>query len=704
MSITSGFFNSINHDRLYDAEQISSIFDGVILDGVYESIGDAFQVSVNPEVDNSILVGTGRAWFDHTWTLNDSVYDISITEPNVAMGRIDAVVLDINREKSVRQNTIKYIPGLYGSTPQKPELIKSELHNQYPLAYITVPAGSDKITNSDIERMVGTSECPIVTGILEVINSDKYWQQLESDFNIWWDGIKDVLDENAVANILNRVNNLDERVEDLEDNALDLSIVNDLDNIKITKTYQLTNGNAYENSYMLPDGWVLIIRATDANDFSSISNSGDPKAIYAALVNHDGVISNDVTINGKSTNRVYSRVCMLGSNDTTYPMNIYIAYTYSSAYNENNHTRIHEYKTYVDKLTVTSDHVISSVNVYVDDNSSKVEDNVIAGNLYSSNIHVPLFPAKLNTGVRLFPAFIIPTGGGNWYYSSYMLSYDGVPSKVDSFSGITYLDGYNISSSPTVGKSLMYAFTKKDDSAYYVFLDSNISSNDTKSYYKFNPDGSYSGTEVVGINSSEYGDGVASCKVLNSDELLMLASNKNFGVVQNHDPVLVDSGYTLPIVLDYSSTGSGTITSSIESSFSGVSGSESITVDVSSFTNTGFVMMLPDHKSILKVYENETEYYGTVIKKSAELGFESGGHELGSNTMSNSTPITGIGRLGDFLGMLFSEHSVYFSEDGKTAVILVPGYIDAKYSGMSETKLIGDDSHWGPAVYTIKNL
>ena len=34
MAVTSGFFNSVNHDRLYDAEQLSSIFDGIIIDGV----------------------------------------------------------------------------------------------------------------------------------------------------------------------------------------------------------------------------------------------------------------------------------------------------------------------------------------------------------------------------------------------------------------------------------------------------------------------------------------------------------------------------------------------------------------------------------------------------------------------------------------------------------------------------------------------
>ena len=40
MAFTYGFFNSLNGDRKYTAEQLSSIFDGLITDGVFDSIGD----------------------------------------------------------------------------------------------------------------------------------------------------------------------------------------------------------------------------------------------------------------------------------------------------------------------------------------------------------------------------------------------------------------------------------------------------------------------------------------------------------------------------------------------------------------------------------------------------------------------------------------------------------------------------------------
>ena len=40
MSLTGGFFNSKDHDRRYNAESISRLFDGIIEDGVYETYGD----------------------------------------------------------------------------------------------------------------------------------------------------------------------------------------------------------------------------------------------------------------------------------------------------------------------------------------------------------------------------------------------------------------------------------------------------------------------------------------------------------------------------------------------------------------------------------------------------------------------------------------------------------------------------------------
>lgn len=55
MSVTYGFYNSRNHDRRYDAIQMSSIFDGIIRDGIYMSIGDHMIV----KADAGMMVTVG---------------------------------------------------------------------------------------------------------------------------------------------------------------------------------------------------------------------------------------------------------------------------------------------------------------------------------------------------------------------------------------------------------------------------------------------------------------------------------------------------------------------------------------------------------------------------------------------------------------------------------------------------------------------
>lgn len=220
MTISSGFFNSVNHDRLYDAEQFGSIFDGVINDGVYEHVGEAFAVSPNSSVNDSVIIGTGRAWFNHTWIVNDSQYSVTLNPPNLVLPRYDALVFDIDRRDSVRKNSITIVEGTPNSSPQYPEMLNEELHKQYPFAYVMLKPGESKIISvENITYNVGNATCPLVTGPLEVINDDNFFQQmnakfetfkndLDEEFTTWFEGIKELIEDLNIGNI-NLVNSVD---------------------------------------------------------------------------------------------------------------------------------------------------------------------------------------------------------------------------------------------------------------------------------------------------------------------------------------------------------------------------------------------------------------------------------------------------------------------------------------------------------------
>ncbi len=210
MSVSSGFFNSLNGDRKYNAAQMSAIFDGLIIDGVFASIGTAFAVKAAGGL--TVNVGIGKAWFDHTWTVNDSILPMTAPEAEVLLDRIDAVVLEVNGMESVRENTIKFVKGNPSSAPSRPTLTNEGNVHQYPLCYIYRKYGTAVINQADITPMVGTESTPFVTGILQTVSLDELlgkWQdeldrftdarsqevddwiaQEESDFTTWFDKMK----------------------------------------------------------------------------------------------------------------------------------------------------------------------------------------------------------------------------------------------------------------------------------------------------------------------------------------------------------------------------------------------------------------------------------------------------------------------------------------------------------------------------------
>lgn len=173
MAFTYGFYNSLNGDRRYNAEQVSMLFDGLILDGVYANFKNSLMVRAGSS-DNEILVQPGRAWFEHTWCYNDSDYPIILDSADIYQDRIDAIIIDVSGESGDRVNQLTFVKGTPSSDPQPPEMINDpdNTHYQFPLAYVRRPKEKNQILQEYIENKVGTSECPFVTGILDSTSID----------------------------------------------------------------------------------------------------------------------------------------------------------------------------------------------------------------------------------------------------------------------------------------------------------------------------------------------------------------------------------------------------------------------------------------------------------------------------------------------------------------------------------------------------
>jgi len=170
MTLTYGFYNSVAQDRLYNAIQVSQMFDGVIYDGVFEHVGNKFAVLENTGMN--INVSSGRSWFNYTWTYNDSALGLTVPTADAVLPRIDIVALEVNSETAVRANSIKVISGTPAGSPVPPTLVRTATINQYPLAHVAVGAGVTSIIQANITNKVGTVDCPYVTGPLLNIQDD----------------------------------------------------------------------------------------------------------------------------------------------------------------------------------------------------------------------------------------------------------------------------------------------------------------------------------------------------------------------------------------------------------------------------------------------------------------------------------------------------------------------------------------------------
>lgn len=261
MAFTCGFFNSENGDRKYNAEQMSAIFDGIIADGVFTTIGDHMAVSAGTGMQ--VLVGTGKAWFDHTWNVNDAAYPLAIAASDVTLSRIDAIVLETNHSDSVRLNKLRVVQGTVASSPVKPTLTNSEKVHQHPLAWVTVAPGVTQIAASAIENAVGTSACPFVTGIIATTAIDDLFNQWNGEFDEWFDNLKAQLSDNVVANLQRQI---DARVK-IADKATPADVEQGINDSKWVTPKGLKDGNV---AYRVGD--VLTTARTNLGDKWALCN------------------------------------------------------------------------------------------------------------------------------------------------------------------------------------------------------------------------------------------------------------------------------------------------------------------------------------------------------------------------------------------------------------------------------------------------
>lgn len=217
MAITYGFFNAIKqsdgtYDRTYNADQMSTYFEGLVSDGVYESVDDAMQVLAGTGMQ--VQVRAGRAIIDSKWIKNTAAYPLTINAAHVTLNRYTAIVIRL--DLSARTIAITTKDGENATAPVKPTITNSETIKEMCLAYIYVGRGVTSISQANIEdTRPDNNVCGWVTGIVQQVDTSKlflqyqtaYEQQLqtmqdwqeaqETAFNTWFSALTDQLQVNT---------------------------------------------------------------------------------------------------------------------------------------------------------------------------------------------------------------------------------------------------------------------------------------------------------------------------------------------------------------------------------------------------------------------------------------------------------------------------------------------------------------------------
>lgn len=184
MAVTYGFFNAIQqedgtYDRMYNADQMSEQFEGLISNGVYESVGDAMIVEASSGMQ--VQVKSGRMMIDSKWVKNDAAELLTINAAHVTLNRYTAVVVRLDLQARTIAITTK--DGDNATTPVKPSLEDSQTVKEMCLAYVYVGRGVTEITQADIEdTRADTNVCGWVTGIVQQVNTAELFLQWQTAY------------------------------------------------------------------------------------------------------------------------------------------------------------------------------------------------------------------------------------------------------------------------------------------------------------------------------------------------------------------------------------------------------------------------------------------------------------------------------------------------------------------------------------------
>lgn len=235
MAVRSGFFNSVNGDRKYNAAFFAEYFASFIGNGVFPNPSNGLQIVEGTAMQT--IMKPGKGWINGYYINNDSDYVLQHDIADGVLKRIDRVVMRLNHQS--RQIEIVIKKGTNASNPLAPILQRDADAYELALADVLINNGATQITQANITDLrLNKDLCGIVKGTIEEIDTTSLFNQYQSwiaqqkqlynndftnwtndkrqefndwmnteqsDFEAWLESIKDLLDTNIAANLQNQI-------------------------------------------------------------------------------------------------------------------------------------------------------------------------------------------------------------------------------------------------------------------------------------------------------------------------------------------------------------------------------------------------------------------------------------------------------------------------------------------------------------------
>lgn len=183
-NISSGFYDSVNGDRLYSAADMNKPYKRVIADGIFPTPQGTpstdFQVVAVSGM--SVAVLAGNAMIGARWAENTDDVGITIAGNSSSSPRIDSIFLHIDTGMDTRAAGVVYRQGTAAGTPTAPAMVQTDNITELRLADILVAPSAAIITQANITDQRGGSDCPWVAGLIQQVDTSALFDQYRAAY------------------------------------------------------------------------------------------------------------------------------------------------------------------------------------------------------------------------------------------------------------------------------------------------------------------------------------------------------------------------------------------------------------------------------------------------------------------------------------------------------------------------------------------